>query len=145
MSDGFTHFVITRFNLNAPAWKNDFKGPDVFVVLDTVRKDRKSWVVWEEEGRTPDVVIELLSESTEKADRGLKMRVYAKLLKVADKTIYTMAQKGALPAFKVGGLWRFRRQDLDAWISERIGQTAQKTSPSRSAVAKKRSKVSKGR
>ena len=27
-----------------------------------------------------------------------------------------MAQKGKLPAFKVGGQWRFRRTDLDAWI-----------------------------
>src|SRR5687768_1123220 len=38
--------------------KNDFRGPDVFVVLHTTRRDRKSWVVWEEDGRTLDVVIE---------------------------------------------------------------------------------------
>src|SRR5262245_34654149 len=47
------------------AKKNDFRGPDVFVVLDTVKRERKSWVVWQEGGRTPDVVIELLSASTE--------------------------------------------------------------------------------
>jgi Uma2 family endonuclease len=64
--------------------KNDFRGPDVFVVLDTVRRVRKSWVVWQEGGRTPDVVIELLSPSTEEVDRGEKMRVYAKLLRVAN-------------------------------------------------------------
>jgi excisionase family DNA binding protein len=52
----------------------------------------------------------------------LTFREVAKLLKVADKTVYTMAQKGTMPAFKVGGLWRFRRQDLDAWISERLGR-----------------------
>ena len=62
--------------------KNDFRGPDVFVVLDTVRRVRKSWVVWGESGRTPDVVIELLSPSTEDVDRGEKMRIYAKLLHV---------------------------------------------------------------
>lgn len=62
--------------------KNDFRGPDVFVVLDTARREHRSWVVWQEDGRTPDVVIELLSESTEAADRGEKMRVYAKLLRV---------------------------------------------------------------
>ena len=64
------------------AKKNDFRGPDVFVVLDTVRRERKSWVVWGENGRTPDVVIELLSPSTEDVDRGEKMRVYSKLLRV---------------------------------------------------------------
>jgi len=40
----------------------------------------------------------------------------ADLLKVADKTVYTMAQNGELPAFKVRGQWRFKRDDLDAWI-----------------------------
>lgn len=40
----------------------------------------------------------------------------ARLLKVAEKTVYTMAQKAQLPAFKVGGQWRFKRVDLDAWI-----------------------------
>jgi Uma2 family endonuclease len=63
--------------------KNDFRGPDVFVVLDTTRRVRKSWVVWGEGGRTPDVVIELLSETTEHVDRGEKMRIYAKLLHVS--------------------------------------------------------------
>jgi Uma2 family endonuclease len=65
------------------AKKNDFRGPDVFVVLDTERRERKSWVVWQEGGRTPDVVIELVSPSTEAIDRGEKMRTYAKLLHVA--------------------------------------------------------------
>lgn len=50
----------------------------------------------------------------------LTIQEVAQLLKVADKTIYSMAQKGGLPAFKVGGLWRFRRQDLDAWITARV-------------------------
>ena len=49
--------------------KNDFRGPDVFVVLNSNRRQRKSWVVWQENYRTPDVVIELVSESTEHVDR----------------------------------------------------------------------------
>lgn len=57
--------------------RNDFRGPDVFVVLGTERKPRKSWVTWEEGGKRPDVVIEVISESTEAVDRGDKMRIYA--------------------------------------------------------------------
>jgi Uma2 family endonuclease len=68
--------------------KNDFRGPDVFVVLDTVRRERKSWVVWQEDGRTPDVVIELLSPTTEDVDRGEKMRIYAKLLHVPEYYLF---------------------------------------------------------
>jgi Uma2 family endonuclease len=70
------------------AKQNDFRGPDVFVVLDTSRRERKSWVVWEEAGRTPDVVIELLSASTEGVDRGDKMRIYAKLLRVSNYYLF---------------------------------------------------------
>jgi excisionase family DNA binding protein len=36
------------------------------------------------------------------------------LLKVAEKTVDTMAQKCALPCFKIGGQWRFKRTDIDA-------------------------------
>jgi Uma2 family endonuclease len=63
--------------------QNDFRGPDVFVVLDTIRRERKSWIVWAENGRMPDVVIELLSPTTEHVDRGEKMRIYAQLLRVS--------------------------------------------------------------
>ena len=40
----------------------------------------------------------------------------ANLLKVAGKTVYGLAQKDDLPAFKVGGQWRFRRTAIDSWI-----------------------------
>lgn len=68
--------------------KNDYRGPDVFVVLDTHRAVRKSWVVWEEDGRTPDVIIEITSDSTEHIDRGPKMDIYARLLHTAFYAIY---------------------------------------------------------
>ena len=42
----------------------------------------------------------------------------AVLLKVAEKTVYTMAQRGQLPAFKVRGQWRFKRSDLEQWIED---------------------------
>lgn len=68
--------------------KNDFRGPDVFVVLNSNRRQRKSWVVWQENYRTPDVVIELVSESTEHVDRVDKMRIYSKMLHVSNYYIF---------------------------------------------------------
>jgi Uma2 family endonuclease len=68
--------------------RNDFRAPDLFVVLGVDPKERKSWVVWEEDGATPDVVIEILSESTEQVDRGEKMRIYAAVLKVPFYALY---------------------------------------------------------
>jgi excisionase family DNA binding protein len=52
-------------------------------------------------------------------DEILTLPDVARLLRVAEKTVYTMAQRGGLPAFKVGGQWRFKRVDLDHWIEER--------------------------
>lgn len=62
----------------------DFRGPDFFVVLGTERKPRKSWVVWEEAGKYPNVIIELLSDSTAAIDRGLKKQIYQDTFRTPD-------------------------------------------------------------
>lgn len=54
----------------------EFLGPDFFLVRDTERQPRRSWVVWEENGRYPDLIIELLSTSTANVDRTSKMEHY---------------------------------------------------------------------
>ncbi|EAW34984.1 Uma2 family endonuclease [Lyngbya sp. PCC 8106] len=61
-----------------------FRGPDFFVVLDTERKPRKSWVVWEEGGKYPHVIIELLSNSTAKVDRSEKKQIYQEIFRTPD-------------------------------------------------------------
>ena len=50
-------------------------------------------------------------------DEILTLPEVAQLLKVADKTVYTMAQNGEIPSFKIRGQWRFKRLDIDAWIA----------------------------
>ncbi|WP_287129713.1 Uma2 family endonuclease [Candidatus Cyanaurora vandensis] len=56
--------------------RRDFRGPDIFVVLGAEKKDRRSWTIWEEGGKYPNVVIELLSSSTATVDRGAKKQLY---------------------------------------------------------------------
>ncbi|MFN3751244.1 MAG: methylation-associated defense system helix-turn-helix domain-containing protein MAD1 [Thiobacillus sp.] len=53
----------------------------------------------------------------------LTIKDVAALLKVGEKTIYSMAQGGELPAFKVRGQWRFSRKDLDAWMEQQKHST----------------------
>lgn len=50
----------------------------------------------------------------------LTLRDVADLLKLSEKSIYRRAQRGEIPAFKVGGTWRFRRMDIDSWIAAQI-------------------------
>ena len=52
----------------------------------------------------------------EPQDEILTVPEIATLLKVVDKTVYTMAQKAEIPAFKVRGQWCFRRVDIDSWV-----------------------------
>ncbi|MCH2050161.1 MAG: Uma2 family endonuclease [Trichodesmium sp. ALOHA_ZT_67] len=54
----------------------DFRGPDFFLVKQTQKRPRKSWVVWEENGQYPNLIIELLSDSTARVDRNLKKGLY---------------------------------------------------------------------
>jgi excisionase family DNA binding protein len=46
----------------------------------------------------------------------MTVRDVAGYLNVDEKTVYRLAQRGGLPGFKVAGAWRFRREDIDAWI-----------------------------
>lgn len=62
----------------------DFRGPDFFVVLGTERKPRNSWVVWQEDGKYPNIIVELLSASTAKTDRGLKKQIYQDIFRTPD-------------------------------------------------------------
>lgn len=62
----------------------DFRGPDFFVVLNTQDKPRKSWVVWEENGKYPNVIVELLSNSTAQTDRGLKKQIYQDIFRTPE-------------------------------------------------------------
>ncbi|MBE9138014.1 Uma2 family endonuclease [Nodosilinea sp. LEGE 07088] len=62
----------------------DFRGPDFFVVLGTENRPRKSWTVWEENGQYPNVIVELLSESTAATDRGLKKQIYQDIFRTPD-------------------------------------------------------------
>jgi excisionase family DNA binding protein len=41
----------------------------------------------------------------------------ADYLKVTERTIYRLAGAKQIPAFKVGGSWRFSKADIDGWIS----------------------------
>ena len=70
--------------------KRDFRAPDLFVVLGARPGERDFWVVWEEEGRTPDLVVEVLSESTEATDRGRKKDLYERVLKVTEYFLYDL-------------------------------------------------------
>jgi Uma2 family endonuclease len=62
-----------------------FRGPDFFVVLGTNKdKNRPSWVVWQEGGKYPNVIVEILSDSTANTDREEKKQIYQDIFRTPD-------------------------------------------------------------
>jgi excisionase family DNA binding protein len=50
----------------------------------------------------------------------LTIREVAELLKINEKTAYKLAAEGKIPGFKVGGSWRFERQEIANWIKAKV-------------------------
>lgn len=63
----------------------------------------------------------------ETRDEILTLDDVAAYLKASKRTVYRLTQKGEIPAFKLGGTWRFRHSELDRWIAERIHQQKPET------------------
>ncbi|MGJ5633952.1 Uma2 family endonuclease [Nostoc sp. CALU 1950] len=67
----------------------DFRGPDLFAVLNVDgNNSRQGWVVWEENGRYPDVIVELMSPSTAAIDKGIKKNLYEQTFRTSDYFVY---------------------------------------------------------
>lgn len=52
----------------------------------------------------------------------LTMREVAEFLKINEKTAYKLTAAGKLPGFKVGGSWRFKRDDIESWIETKVSE-----------------------
>jgi Uma2 family endonuclease len=63
----------------------DFNGPDVFFANDAEgQRQRLYWAIWDEDGRYPNAIFELLSESTERHDLGKKKDLYERTFHAAE-------------------------------------------------------------
>jgi Uma2 family endonuclease len=83
-NDFYASGNLTVYYSSSQPKSEDFRAPDFFVVLETERKPRKSWVVWEEDGKYPNVIVELLSDSTAATDKGLKKQIYQDTFRTPD-------------------------------------------------------------
>jgi Uma2 family endonuclease len=120
--DGYASGNMFVYFSTAQLKNQDFKGPDFFAVLDVPKGERKSWVTWEE-GKAPDVVIELLSESTAQIDKTEKKQIYQDKLRVPEYFWYDPFNPEDFAEFVlVDGLYEPRQPNEKGWlISGRLG------------------------
>lgn len=54
------------------------------------------------------------------ADDILTIEEVAKYLRVSERTVYDWAQKGEIPAGKIGTVWRFKKDEIEKWVNQRL-------------------------
>ncbi len=120
--DGFVGGNMFVYFSLAQVRNQDFKGPDFFAVLGVPKGERKSWVVWEE-GKGPDVVIELLSESTAAIDKTTKKQLYESQLKVDEYYWFDPFNANDWTGFslRAGRYETIQPDERSRLISERLG------------------------
>jgi PTS system nitrogen regulatory IIA component len=50
----------------------------------------------------------------------LTIEEVAKYLRVSERTVYDWAQKGEIPAGKIGTVWRFKKMEIEKWVNDRL-------------------------
>ena len=111
-------------------------GPDFYVVKGGVPRGQTKWVVWEEGGLYPSLVIEFLSESTEVRDRGEKFCIYRDVFQTEE---YFLVNPDTLhiEGYSLSrGHYVARQPDQDGWFFCRsLGLSLGRASePTRSAT-----------
>ncbi|MFZ1505587.1 MAG: Uma2 family endonuclease [Anaerolineae bacterium] len=114
------------------ARNRDYRGPDFFVVTGVDgSRDRGAWIVWEENGRYPNVIIELASPSTIHTDLGFKKDLYERVFRTTEYFCYDpggpellgwsldAGEYRALKPNAHGWLWS---HELDAWLGAWQGE-----------------------
>ena len=56
----------------------------------------------------------------------LTIEEVAKYLRVSDRTVYDWAQKGEIPAGKIGTVWRFKKSEVENWVNARLSSDTAK-------------------
>lgn len=120
--DGYVSGNMFVYFSKAQIKSQDFKGPDFFAVTGVPKKERKSWVVWEEE-KAPDVVIELLSDSTAQYDKTEKKAVYQNKLRVSEYFWFDPWRPEDFAGFNLNhGHYEPKQSNDQGWfISESLG------------------------
>lgn len=83
-NDFFIGANLTVYYSDTQLQRRQFRGPDFFLVRDVSHTPRNSWVVWAEGGRYPDLIIELLSDSTAQVDRTDKKSLYQNIFRTRE-------------------------------------------------------------
>jgi len=56
----------------------------------------------------------------------MTIKELAEYLQLEEHTIYKMARKGEIPAYKVAGQWRFKKEMIEEWLEQKLVSNGEK-------------------
>ncbi len=116
-TDFYTGGNMFIYYSTTQAKNRDFRGPDFFVVLEVEgSRSRQGWITWEEEGRYPDVIIELMSASTAHIDVGAKKELYDRVFKTQDYFVYNPFKRQSLRGWHRTETYQDIQPDSRNWL-----------------------------
>jgi Uma2 family endonuclease len=108
-NDFFTGGNMFIYYSSTQAKNRDFRGPDFFAVLDVDgTAQRQGWVVWEEGGRYPDAIVELMSPSTAAVDTGAKKDIYERTFRTPDYFVFDPFDPNSLQGWHLDTSQRYQ-------------------------------------
>jgi Uma2 family endonuclease len=131
----FVYFSFEQARVIAtqpPRAYRHFRGPDFFFVGGVEgARSRNAWVVWDEGGRYPDIIIELLSPSTAQLDKTTKKQLYERTFRTPEYFCYDPIGDELQGWRLLGGTYqpvepdaagRLWSQELELWLGRWQGE-----------------------
>lgn len=103
--------------------------PDFYAAVGCERKERKCWATWNEEGRRPDVMIEIIDEHLDRGVLKEKVNLYEEVFRMPEYFLFH-PRSGEVVGFSfnipyarlkanpVGRIWS---ETLEAWVGPWAG------------------------
>ncbi|MEA5578387.1 Uma2 family endonuclease [Anabaena sp. UHCC 0451] len=115
-NDFYASGNLTVYYSHRQPKSEEFPGPDFFVVRNAERKPRKSWVVWQEDGKYPHIIIELLTDVTASIDKGLKKQIYQDIFRTPEYFWFDPNNLEFAGFILVGGTYQPIEPNNQGWL-----------------------------
>ncbi|TAE61365.1 MAG: Uma2 family endonuclease [Nostocales cyanobacterium] len=90
--------------------------PDFFVVRNVERKPRQSWVVWQEDGIYPHIIIELLTGEKDVIDQEFKKDIYQNTFRTPEYFCFDPSNLELTGFILVGGIYQPLEKNNQGWL-----------------------------
>ncbi|NET00291.1 MAG: Uma2 family endonuclease [Sphaerospermopsis sp. SIO1G2] len=94
----------------------ELPSPDFFVALNVERKPRQSWVIWQEDGIYPHIIIELLTEQRASSNQELRKQIYQNTFRTPEYFLFDPSNFELAGFILMGGTYQPIQVNEQGWL-----------------------------